>query len=440
MKEGLARFVICTSTLAQGVNFPLKYLIITSTRQGGERILVRDFHNLMGRAGRAGMHTEGSVIFSTPSVFDQRKSYHHGWRWQEAKDLLDASKSEPCNSSILAIFDDYVQRQSGAPPIVQPILAHWLDLAFADKDKIEVVVQEAIKLQPNISTNEFRKFIESRARVIQSIAAFLVSNLTFEKDEITAQRVTQLVANTLAYSLADDDQKAKLIEVFNRIATSISEQTDGPQRITIRRAPLPPQAVAELDDWLLSNFEVIKASTGANQLLPIISSIIFSYTDSSSIRKLSDQGVVPIALGEWVAGRSYTTLHNLLVRMNVRVSGDRATIEDAVSLCENGFGYDAAMVVASLADLAEALDQDVHRALSLLQRQIKHGLSDLAAIAFFEAGFADRVVATRLAQTWPQVRDRSGVTAICKQERAGLEAILESLPSYFKAVAAEHWS
>jgi hypothetical protein len=126
--------------------------------------------------------------------------------------------------------------------------------------------------------------------------------------------------------------------------------------------------------------------------------------------------------------------------MNVRVSGDRATIEDAVSLCENGFGYDAAMVVASLADLAEALDQDVHRALSLLQRQIKHGLSDLAAIAFFEAGFADRVVATRLAQTWPQVRDRSGVTAICKQERAGLEAILGSLPSYFKAVAAEHWS
>ena len=84
MKEGLAKFVICTSTLAQGVNFPLKYLIVTSTRQGGEKILVRDFHNLMGRAGRAGMHTEGSVIFSTPTVFDQRNTYGHRWRWQEA--------------------------------------------------------------------------------------------------------------------------------------------------------------------------------------------------------------------------------------------------------------------------------------------------------------------------------------------------------------------
>ena len=111
MKEGLARFVICTSTLAQGVNFPLKYLIVTSTRQGGERILVRDFHNLIGRAGRAGMHTEGSVIFSTPTVYDQRGEFLHRWRWEEAKDLLDASKSEPSKSSILAVLDDYEQRR-----------------------------------------------------------------------------------------------------------------------------------------------------------------------------------------------------------------------------------------------------------------------------------------------------------------------------------------
>lgn len=75
MKEGLAKFVVCTSTLAQGVNFPLKYLIVTTTRQGGEQILVRDFHNLMGRAGRAGMHTEGSVIFSTPAIYDQRPQF-----------------------------------------------------------------------------------------------------------------------------------------------------------------------------------------------------------------------------------------------------------------------------------------------------------------------------------------------------------------------------
>jgi superfamily II DNA/RNA helicase len=155
MKEGLAKFVICTSTLAQGVNFPLKYLIVTSIRQGAEKILVRDFHNLIGRAGRAGMHTEGSVIFSAPTLFDQRTTYSHRRRWEEAKNLLDTTKSEPCSSSILAIFDDFVQRQTGAPPIVQPMLPQWLDLAFADRERIEAVVNEALLLEPNISANEF---------------------------------------------------------------------------------------------------------------------------------------------------------------------------------------------------------------------------------------------------------------------------------------------
>jgi superfamily II DNA/RNA helicase len=440
MKDGLTKFVICTSTLAQGVNFPLKYLIVTSTRQGGERLLVRDFHNLMGRAGRAGMHTEGSVIFSTPTVFDQRSSRSNKWRWEEAKDLLDARNSEPCTSSILAIFDDYEQRNKGAPPIVQEILADWLDLAFADRTKIDSVVAAATKIQPNISANEFRKFIESRARIIQSIAAFLVANLTFEQDEIVTERVTQLVANTLAFDLADDDQKGELIDIFNTIATSISNQTDGAQRINIRKSPLPPQAIAELDTWLQSNFEILKEAINSGGLLETLTPIIFKYTEASSINNLSKAEVLPVALSEWVAGRSYTAVHDLLVRNGVRVGRNKATVEDAVALCENGFGYDAAMVVASLADLTESLDQNAYRALSLLQRQVKHGLSDGAAIAFIEAGFADRVVATRLAQAWPGVRDRSDVVATCKQERAGLEAILESLPSYFKAVAAEHWS
>ncbi len=62
------RSVICTSTLAQGVNLPIRYLIIATDRQGRDRIKVRDFHNLMCRAGRSGFYTEGTVIFANPKV------------------------------------------------------------------------------------------------------------------------------------------------------------------------------------------------------------------------------------------------------------------------------------------------------------------------------------------------------------------------------------
>ena len=434
MKEGLAKFVVCTSTLAQGVNFPLKYLIVTSTRQGAERIMVRDFQNLMGRAGRAGMHTEGSVIFSTPSIFDQRNEFRQRWRWDEAKELVDASKSEPTRSSILALFSDYEQRQKGAPPIVQPMLPQWLDLAFADGARIEQVVNEALALQPNISAVEFRKFIEGRARAIQAIAAFLVTNMTFLEEE-GQERVAELAARTLAYHLAGQETKQAIVEVFQMIAAAIAANTDGDQRAVIRKSPLPPAIVAELQTWLNENADPLRAAIEADQLLPYAAAKIISLNSSSSIRSLSSTDFLPDALADWVAGRPYHHIHQRMTALDIRVSGDRATVEDAVALCEGAFAYDLAMITASLADLVEGTDEVLFAGVSKLEKQIKHGLTDPSALAFTEAGFADRVVANFLSVLWNGVRDREGVRAACRHQ-ATISA-LQAFPSYFSAVARE---
>jgi len=434
MKVGLAKFVVCTSTLAQGVNFPLKYLIVTSTRQSAESIMVRDFQNLMGRAGRAGMHTEGSVIFATPSIFDQRDDYRNRWRWNEAKDLLDASKSEPTKSSILNLFDDYKQRQKGAPPIVQPIQPQWLDLAFADQARIEAVVQEALNLQPNISAAEFRKFIERRARAIQAIAAFLVANMTFLEEE-GQDRVSDLASHTLAYHLAPEEVRPALVDVFQMIAAAIAANTDGDQRDVIRKSPLPPAIIAELQAWLVANTAELRAAIEADQLLEVAGEKIISWNSAPSIRSLSNDGFLPEALADWVAGRPYHHIHAKMAALDIRVSRNRATVEDAVALCEGAFAYDLAMITASLSDLAEPMDETLFKGFSTLQKQIKYGHRDPAAIAFMESGFADRVVANFLSFLWNDVRDRDGVRTACRHE-AMLPA-LAAYPSYFSSVATE---
>jgi superfamily II DNA/RNA helicase len=435
MKEGLAKFVVCTSTLAQGVNFPLKYLIVTSTRQAGDKILVRDFQNLMGRAGRAGMHTEGSVIFSTPSLYDQRLEFRNRWRWDEAKDLLDASKSEPSRSSILALFDDYVQRQKDAPPVVQEMRSEWLDLAFADRDRIEAIVNEALALQPNISAAEFRKFIEGRARVIQAIAAFLVANMTFLEEE-GEDRVSELAANTLAYHLAGPATREALVAVFQMIAIAIADNTDGDQRAVIRKSPLPPAIIADLQTWLVEQAEPMRDAIDADNLLEFVAEKIISHNSSPSIRSLSSGLVVKEALAAWVTGRPYHVIYARLHELEIKVSGNHATVEDAVALCENGFAYDLAMITASMADLAEVMEGNLHVGLTRLQKQIKYGLTDPAAIAFVEAGMADRVVASALSVLWPNVRDRAGVRAAFQNAQARQEG-LSAFPAYFSVVAAE---
>jgi len=95
------------------------------------------------------------------------------------------------------------------------------------------------------------------------------------------------------------------------------------------------------------------------------------------------------------------------------------------------------MIIASLSDLAEGLDADLHGTAAFLQKQVKYGLADEAAIAFHEAGFADRFVASRLAHAWPGVADRAGVRAVCRSETNAVHALLADLPSYFTGVAAE---
>lgn len=182
--------------------------------------------------------------------------------------------------------------------------------------------------------------------------------------------------------------------------------------------------------------EPLRAAIEADNLLAYAAEKIISLNSSPSIRSLSSALVVPDALADWVAGRPFHLIHARLIDLDTRVSGNHATVEDAVALCENGFAYDLAMITASLADLAESMDAALHEGFAKLQKQIKYGLTDPAAIAFIEAGMADRVVASALAATWPQVRDRAGVRVSCQQENT-MQPILSAFPSYFTTVASE---
>lgn len=434
MKQGHARFVVCTSTLAQGVNFPIRYLIITTTQQGAESIMVRDFHNLMGRAGRAGMHTEGSVIFSSPRIFDERGPQKNGWKWQGAKHLLDARNSEPSRSALLKLFDSFEQR--GTPPVVQPMLAQWLDLAFADRTRIDEIVSEALNIQPNIAATQFRPFIEERARAIQQIAAFLASNMDF--DEPADDRVQELATHTLGYFLAGDSVRRLLIDTFKMIAASIRAHADGDLRSIIRRSPLPPSVAADLKAWVATNLHGMKEAALAGTMLDLLGAVLLPYASDRSIRSMSDKSALPRLLTAWADGRSYEhLLHVLQENPRLRISGRKPTVEDAVSLGDGGFGYDLAMLVAAIADLVEPIDGDLHLALGYLQKRVKYGLELPSAIAMFEAGFADRIVATSLGRMWPLATDRPRVRAICRDPNGSIEAALRPFPEYFLMVARE---
>jgi helicase len=79
-RKNKIRILVCTNTLAQGVNLPIKTAIIYSLehmlpQEDGTfrtyKVKKRDFWNICGRAGRAGKETEGQIIFMDITARDR---------------------------------------------------------------------------------------------------------------------------------------------------------------------------------------------------------------------------------------------------------------------------------------------------------------------------------------------------------------------------------
>ena len=65
-KKGIIKVLASTSTLAQGINFPISTIIIGSLNAGDSVLAPTEFQNLVGRAGRAMRETEGYIVLALP--------------------------------------------------------------------------------------------------------------------------------------------------------------------------------------------------------------------------------------------------------------------------------------------------------------------------------------------------------------------------------------
>jgi superfamily II DNA/RNA helicase len=72
-KDGILKFVCCTSTLLQGVNLPARHIIIENPKRGsGNSMQRKDFLNLAGRAGRLLHEFHGNIWCLRPTEWDEK--------------------------------------------------------------------------------------------------------------------------------------------------------------------------------------------------------------------------------------------------------------------------------------------------------------------------------------------------------------------------------
>lgn len=389
MESNKSVLVVCTSTLAQGVNLPIRYLVVSSTFQAGQEITTRDFHNLIGRAGRAGYHTEGSVIFADTDIFDKRNDFRESWRWQRAMHLLDFTNAEDCASSLLDLISSFDFAELNVD-----VIQFIANPAGYRQRCIDAGNQNAIDISSLLDQMDYKEAL------IEAIESYFLSYL---KDNPGAPQTffDELAKGTLAYFLSDEDQKQQLRAAFSLIAGRVLSVPEE-KRAFFGKSLLGLKNLFLIENWLDENWGEIAQAQSSDELLLICWPLLSQLNNNKMFLKVKPEYVILEFAKLWISGTSYADLHCHLVQSGVYYqagSQQRAIkMDHVVELADGALSFDSMLYVGAIADVAEGkgLGDDVLELLRSLQTRLKLGLSNSLEMWLYSQGYVDREVCKRL--------------------------------------------
>lgn len=442
--------VICTSTLAEGVNLPIRYLFLTSLQDTfGQMLSIRKFQNLIGRTARSGVHTEGSLICTDFKYYDNKTK--DAEQWKSVVNLFDASKSEHCNSAILQIFDnlkipytgnslngvwlfnEFIKSYINNTPIDIDI---WVKKVYADHVS-DYVKREAVKAGNDIKKNIYDS-IASRLNQIKHIVDVVESIILDEyTNENTEMKDVQIFAQkTLAYKMADENKKELIISLFKAIAQKV-------QYISIEKRNVFAKAISsieilnKIDTYLKNRFDnCYLLEFKEDEWIDILIDLSECYINTNYGFGKQNIGVKRSILKAWINGDNYQQI--------MLISGLK--LNEVIKICQKDISFTFNLLLSNIIELLPQFrpnnltnivwEQYIDE-LHLFQQRIKYGLKNESDIAAYEFGYADRIIAKEIGQLLSEGKNLKTVEAYkesIKDYKKEIKTILEYYPSYFSDV------
>ena len=216
VRKEIVHLAICTSTLAEGVNLPIRTLVLYSVQRRGpngamKNLLARDIKNLVGRAGRAGSTTKGLVICANPK------------QWHLIHPVANQQPGERVSGALL----DLMKR-----------------------------LQSALSLRSITLTNEILEREPALHTLIDGIDATLIDLATEELGEEELVRIAgELSIQTFAARQATGETKALMKHVFELRAKRVSEIKNEGRINWIRESGARPRMLESVEKNLLPLIE-----------------------------------------------------------------------------------------------------------------------------------------------------------------------------------------
>ena len=337
--------IICTSTLAEGVNLPIRTLIVhcTSFRTGpGDenvfQIEHRSLKNIIGRAGRAGKETKGRVIFVNPQDHNR------------ARELANDLNMEPARGFLIKLIEavNKYQTEHGGIALTNELFDNGSTYI---KETIDHIDRALIDLLPDD-----------------------IENLT---DEV----LTDMVENTLAYQLCNTQElRDCLLSVFTIRKERLLSINETIPVSTLRKSGSTPRFVdfianSEITDhplWLILD----------NSLnLQWIDEVILPLLDYPLFEGNIPPDVCRSLIVNWMGGYTY-------VECAENIGSD---VDDVLPLFQRVIWFKLQSYAAQLSKLAlikhGLLPELTERWPSLLQ----FGVRNLQQLEMMEHGLTDRL-------------------------------------------------
>jgi superfamily II RNA helicase len=128
-QAGLLKVICGTDTLGVGINVPIRTVVLHRARQvrrQSTRLLsAREFHQIGGRAGRAGFDTMGTVVVLAPDhvIENAPGGRQGGWpAGEQDKKVRKLVKKKPPPGQV-SWGEPTFDRLVGAPP--EPLTSSW---------------------------------------------------------------------------------------------------------------------------------------------------------------------------------------------------------------------------------------------------------------------------------------------------------------------------
>ncbi len=179
IREKRLKFVCATTTIAEGVNFPVSTVFFDDYRKGDKKLSANDFWNIAGRSGRTLVDNYGKIIlpFNSPTNIDN------------ARNIISDSAN---------------------------VLTSVLSELFENADNIEQKLKEA---------NGLPELLRDYSNSLSPLIQYFVHLLTVGENEYYVSEIEDLFKDSLEYYLLDSsEKKGKFISICKSIYLHIQSK------------------------------------------------------------------------------------------------------------------------------------------------------------------------------------------------------------------------